>query len=87
MLADDDGDSTPAVGVPQEQSSQQPAWMRQLHDRCMEWIGQLPAVSSPHPAVIAERELTGCYRISTHFPNEEQTTRILCIAYSPEKGR
>ena len=86
MLADDDDDSAPAVGVPQGQTSQQPAWMRQLHDRCMEWIGQLPAVSGPHPAAIAELDLTGYYRVSTRFPNRVQTTRTLCIACSSGKG-
>jgi dynein heavy chain 1 len=52
MLADDDDDAAPAVGAPQGQTSQQPAWMRQLHDRCLEWIGQLPGVSNHCPAVL-----------------------------------
>ncbi|KDQ54817.1 hypothetical protein JAAARDRAFT_37924 [Jaapia argillacea MUCL 33604] len=43
MLADDEDDVVavggPSKGVP----NQQPAWMRNLHDRCNEWLSQLPA--------------------------------------------
>jgi len=87
MLADDDDDTTPAVGAPQGQTSQQPAWMRQLHDRCMEWIGQLPAVSNQRPAVTVEWDLTKYYRVSTRFLSRVQTTPTLCIDYSSEKER
>jgi hypothetical protein len=44
MLADDDEEATPTVGPAKGQTSQQPAWMRNLHDRCCEWLGQLPSV-------------------------------------------
>jgi len=85
MLADDDDDTAPAVGAPQGQTSQQPAWMRQLHDRCMEWIDQLPAVSDLHPAVTTERDLMRYCRVSTHFLSRVQTTPTLCTGYSSEK--
>ena len=85
MLADDDNDSAPAVGAPQAHTSQQPAWMRQLHDRCMEWISQLPAVSNQPPAAIAEWDLTKYYRVSTLFPNRAPTTQTLSIDYSSGK--
>lgn len=43
MLADDDDELvTTAV---KSQTSQQPAWMRSLLERCREWLGQLPTVS------------------------------------------
>jgi dynein heavy chain 1, cytosolic len=45
MLADDDDDSAIAVGPSKGQPSQQPAWMRHLHERCREWLEQLPSVS------------------------------------------
>lgn len=41
-LTDDDDDST-AAG-PSAGTSQQPAWMRNLLERCREWLAQLPAV-------------------------------------------
>jgi dynein heavy chain 1 len=42
MLADDDDElMTTAI---QKQTSQQPAWMRSLFERCREWIGLLPTV-------------------------------------------
>ena len=47
MLADDDDEATPAAGSSGQTQSQQPAWMRNLHDRCREWLQQIPAVSSP----------------------------------------
>lgn len=86
MLADDDSDSAPAVGAPQGQTSQQPAWMRQLYDRCMEWIGQLPAVSDRHPPVTAERDLTKNCRVSTPFLNRARTIPIPFTDCSSEKG-
>lgn len=43
-LADDDDEATPAAGPAKGQASQQPAWMRNLHERCREWLGQLPKV-------------------------------------------
>jgi dynein heavy chain 1, cytosolic len=45
MLADDDDEATPSAGPSKGQSSQQPAWMRHLLDRCQEWLSQLPPVS------------------------------------------
>ena len=46
MLADDDDEATPAAGPSgSAQASQQPAWMRNLHERCREWLQQLPVVS------------------------------------------
>ena len=41
-LSDDDDEATPAAGPAKGQASQQPAWMRNLHERCREWLGQLP---------------------------------------------
>ena len=43
-LADDEDEATPSAGPSQGQTSQQPAWMRNLHERCREWLQQLPAV-------------------------------------------
>ncbi|TFK57575.1 dynein heavy chain protein 1 [Heliocybe sulcata] len=44
QLADDDDEVSPAAGGPGKgQASQQPAWMRNLHERCNEWLSQLPA--------------------------------------------
>lgn len=43
-LADDE-DDVPSPGSPSKsQSSQQPAWMRNLYERCREWLTQLPSV-------------------------------------------
>src|SRR6201999_1473440 len=44
MLADDDEVTSNTVN--KAQSSQQPAWMRTLLERCHEWLTQLPAVSN-----------------------------------------
>jgi len=43
MLADDD--DTLMTITAQKQTSQQPAWMRTLFERCREWLGVLPTVS------------------------------------------
>lgn len=43
LLADDD--EVDATTTNKSQSSQQPAWMRQLLERCREWLGLLPGVS------------------------------------------
>ncbi|KAF8746268.1 hypothetical protein AX14_000063 [Amanita brunnescens Koide BX004] len=42
MLADDE-DDTASPSATKSQSSQQPAWMRTLLERCQEWLAQLPA--------------------------------------------
>jgi dynein heavy chain 1, cytosolic len=42
LLSDDDDEVTPAAGP---STSEQPAWMRSLLERCSEWLDQLPAVS------------------------------------------
>ncbi|EGO28454.1 hypothetical protein SERLADRAFT_445906 [Serpula lacrymans var. lacrymans S7.9] len=49
MLADDDDEVTAAAGPSKGQASQQPAWMRALHDRCREWSSQLPATFNTLP--------------------------------------
>lgn len=43
-LADDDDEIGSAAG-PSKGTSQQPAWMRNLHERSLEWLTQLPSVS------------------------------------------
>ena len=43
MIADDD-DEAVSSGPSKGQPTQQPAWMRQLFDRCKEWHDQLPQV-------------------------------------------
>jgi dynein heavy chain 1 len=43
MLADDDDELI--TTATQKQTSQQPAWMRTLFERCREWLGLLPTVS------------------------------------------
>lgn len=45
LLADDDDEVT-STTTSKAPSSQQPAWMRQLYDRCKEWMAQLPEVST-----------------------------------------
>ncbi|TFY78308.1 hypothetical protein EWM64_g5702 [Hericium alpestre] len=42
-LADDEDEVTPTAGPSKAQASQQPAWMRTLHERCREWFAQLPS--------------------------------------------
>ena len=42
-LVDDDDEITTS-GPSKSQASQQPAWMRNLHERCGEWLTQLPPV-------------------------------------------
>lgn len=44
MLQDDDDEVTPSAGAAKGQTSRQPAWMRNLLERCKEWISQLPSV-------------------------------------------
>ncbi|KAF9498186.1 dynein heavy chain protein 1 [Pleurotus eryngii] len=41
MLTDDDDGAT-VSGPSKAESSQQPAWMRTLYERCREWLGVLP---------------------------------------------
>lgn len=43
-LADDDDDVGTSGSPSKTQTSQQPAWMRNLHERCREWLSQLPLV-------------------------------------------
>ena len=43
MLADDE-DEVVSTTTSNSQSAQ-PAWMRTLHERCREWLDQLPSVS------------------------------------------
>lgn len=45
-LADDDDDEVKVVGASKAQSNEQPAWMKQLLEKCREWLSVLPAVSS-----------------------------------------
>ncbi|EIN13444.1 dynein heavy chain protein 1 [Punctularia strigosozonata HHB-11173 SS5] len=40
---EDDDDEAPIAGPAATQATQQPAWMRQLHERCKEWLALLPA--------------------------------------------
>lgn len=43
-LEDDDEDEVKPSGPAKGQTSQQPAWMRTLLERCQEWLSALPAV-------------------------------------------
>jgi len=43
LLADDDDDV--AATSTSKSGSAQPAWMRQLYEKCKEWMSQLPEVS------------------------------------------
>ncbi|KAG2160116.1 dynein heavy chain and region D6 of dynein motor-domain-containing protein [Suillus bovinus] len=47
-LADDD-ELGSAASPSKSQTSQQPAWMRNLHERCREWLTQLPSTLSTLP--------------------------------------
>ncbi|KAF8634008.1 hypothetical protein AX15_001182 [Amanita polypyramis BW_CC] len=51
MLADDEDEAASAAAT-KSQSSQQPAWMRTLLERCQEWLSRLPAKFNtlPKPA-------------------------------------
>ena len=53
MLADDDDEATPS-GPSKGQTTQQPAWMRNLFDRCKEWLEQLPAVRLLFPGLLLQ---------------------------------
>jgi dynein heavy chain 1, cytosolic len=58
MLADDDDDSVATTGPSKGSASQQPAWMRVLHERSKDWLGQLPSVCIFQHGLI--RTLTSC---------------------------
>jgi dynein heavy chain 1 len=47
-LADDD-ELGSAAGPSKSQTPQQPAWMRNLHERCREWLTQLPSTLNTLP--------------------------------------
>ncbi|KAG1825562.1 dynein heavy chain protein 1 [Suillus subaureus] len=47
-LADDD-ELGNAAGPSKSQTPQQPAWMRNLHERCREWLTQLPSTLNTLP--------------------------------------
>ncbi|KAJ3973292.1 dynein heavy chain protein 1 [Lentinula raphanica] len=55
MQADDD-DETVTTATSKSQSSQQPAWMRQLFDRCKEWLSSLPEKFNTLPAQPGENQ-------------------------------
>jgi hypothetical protein len=42
MLADDDDEVVSTTAA--KSQTAQPAWMRSLHERCREWLDQLPSV-------------------------------------------
>lgn len=44
MLADDDDDIATTSTSTKSQTSQQPAWMRSLLERCREWLKLVPSV-------------------------------------------
>lgn len=44
MLSDDDDEASTSTGPSKGGASQQPAWMRNLLERCREWEQQLPEV-------------------------------------------
>jgi len=74
MLADDD-DEVVASSATKSQTSQQPAWMRALLERCREWLGQLPEVWIPaleqHLVLIIFMS-----RNSTRWPNSQVNIKI-----------
>lgn len=43
-LADDDEDDAKSSGPAKSQTTEQPAWMRALLERCREWLSALPEV-------------------------------------------
>lgn len=45
-LTDDDEDDAKPSGPVKSQKAEQPAWMRGLLERCKEWLGALPEVST-----------------------------------------
>lgn len=42
MLADDEDEVVSTTAA--KSQTAQPAWMRMLHERCREWLDQLPSV-------------------------------------------
>ncbi|KAJ3856829.1 dynein heavy chain protein 1 [Lentinula lateritia] len=55
MQADDD-EETITAATSKSQTSQQPAWMRQLLDRCKEWLALLPEKFNTLPAQSGESQ-------------------------------
>jgi dynein heavy chain 1 len=43
-LIDDDDETSTVGGTLHQGASQQPAWMRALHQHCQEWLSLLPKV-------------------------------------------
>ena len=82
MLADDE-EALPTTAV-KSQTSQQPAWMRTLLERCMEWLNQLPPVRVVDLCPLSNSQEV-C-RYSIHWPSE-LAMLTPCIACLPAKER
>ncbi|KAF9056435.1 dynein heavy chain protein 1 [Panaeolus papilionaceus] len=54
MLADDE--EVASVSTSKTQTSQQPAWMRTLLERCREWLAELPPKFNTLPKLAAEQQ-------------------------------
>jgi dynein heavy chain 1 len=81
MLADDDDELMAAAT--QKQTSQQPAWMRTLFERCREWLGIMPTVCLV--LFSSSIKLTEYCSRSTRSQSRLATTKILYTVCSPVK--
>ena len=76
-IADDDDEATTS-GPAKGQTTQQPAWMRQLFDRCKEWLEQLPAVRSSLLVAEVGANVPGLNSNSAVSISKVGITKILC---------
>lgn len=83
MLSDEDEEAAPTAAA-KSQTSQQPAWMRTLLERCREWLNQLPAVRILHYPRHLVLTVTHLSRNSARWRNSLETPTH-CIACFPVK--
>jgi len=81
MLADDEDELM--TTSTQKQTSQQPAWMRSLFERCREWLGLLPTVG--FSVCRGYVKLTHCRSHSTRLQSKLANIRILYTVFLPER--
>lgn len=86
MLSDDDDEGTTSAGPSKGQASQQPAWMRNLLERCHEWEKQLPEVRGPSVLHIEYTHSSKSYRNSARSPSKAVIIKIHYTAYSLAKA-
>jgi len=82
MLSDDDDEVAPSAS--KSQSSQQPAWMRTLLERCKEWIAALPEVSSLSPPFSLRSLISRLKKFNTLAPRPSENQDPLYRLFSRE---